>query len=196
MDIWKTCAQYSGNGARYAACPDARGLHCCLQIERFFCFLKHLCSFRALSCERVWVYLDGFEEVQVVQEELLSVVQPSGRGLTDHFLYVHRHLSVRNHHKVLQAPSTAPAGTHVPQVDPKPPQEHLRRTGRNRHVQSLLKSVHHVVRVDLLALHTCRVSSPSPGWCRRLWSAEHHAQRMKRYSAGSQTPSPRPAGNV
>lgn len=62
-------------------------------------------------------YLDGFEEVQVVEEVLLCMVQPDARGLTEDFLYQQCYLLVRDGHKLLQtAPATLP-GTHVPQVD-------------------------------------------------------------------------------
>lgn len=76
------------------------------------------------------LYLDGFEEVQVVQEVLLSQVQPGGRGLTDDFLHQRGNLWVRDRHKVLHTALAPLPGTHVPQVDPETFKEDLRRTAR------------------------------------------------------------------
>lgn len=71
-------------------------------------------------------YLHGLEEVQVVQEVLLGMVQPDGRGLTEDFLYQHGHLPVRDCHKVLQTLLAPLPGTHVPQVDPETFEQDLR----------------------------------------------------------------------
>lgn len=76
------------------------------------------------------IYPDGFEEVQVVQKVLLGVVEPGGRSLADLFLNHRRHLFVRDRHKFLQALLAPLPGTHVPQVDPEPPEEDLRQKQR------------------------------------------------------------------
>lgn len=52
---------------------------------------------RGRSCDlsrQMFFYLDGFEEVQVVEEVLLCMVQPDARGPTEDILYQQRYLLV------------------------------------------------------------------------------------------------------
>lgn len=71
------------------------------------------------------LYLDGFEEVQVAHEVILSMVQPAGCRLTDYFLYQRRHFLVLDGHKVLQTGLAPLPGTQVLEVDPETSQDHL-----------------------------------------------------------------------
>ncbi len=233
----------------------------CFLIFHDRCFHQSELSLVTWGHQQVCFYPYGFQEVQVVQEVLLSVVQPGGRGLTDDFLYQCWHLSVWNRHKVLQTPLTPSPGTHVPQVDPETFQEDLRQTAREKvqrsgslpgvgtvtdlfhfliSVQTLwlwllliliirvliliikvlvsitkvlifiliififshsiqcfgLYSVCHIEAESVQTEHVQNVSSPSPGWCLRLWSAERRVQRRRRSSAGSSTESRCLAGSV
>lgn len=64
------------------------------------------------------------------------------------------------------------------------------------HSVSVLLLLCHSEAESVQTEHVQNTSSPSPGWCRRLWSAERCVQRRRRSSAGSSTESRCLAGSV
>lgn len=212
---------------------------------------------------QVCFYLNGFKEVQVVQEVLLSVVQPDGRRFTDDFLYHLQHLWVWDRHKVLQTVLAPLPGTHVPQVDPEASEEDLRPRNQNvsgwgdfdfqdiinwwradhdglmgtftQKTQTLLLWFHRRSRFRVNSPHQSSAPtewtepgwtlnslyfailwntnsielhgflwdwacaerpSPSPGWCRPLWSAGCCVRGTRRSSAERETESRCLGGNA